>query len=213
MNGRSDAFDPIWGSLGAPSSHANGGWPAPNGDDTEGAPVEVELLGDGLHVSGEIHTGQFDRLSGWLNMQAGFVKVRNSENLDPDRDADQARETSTLWVRLNQIVLVVDRSAIERIRPGAPIVQKLRREVSLSTRAFELHGGLHLHADGAMAHFLEATDPRFLAISDVTVRWLSSSGRIAHFPFALVNREQLVTVIEVTDHATKDLVREEARSA
>jgi hypothetical protein len=212
MTVRSDTFDPVWGTLGAPSPTGNGGWPARN-DEEEGALVAVQLLGDGLHLLGEIHTGQFDRLSGWLNMQAGFIQVRNAVHIRPGDAPDEGHQKGTLWVRLNQIVLVIDRSAIQQIRPGAPIVQKERREVSMLTRAFELRGGIHLPADGSMAHFLEATDPHFLPATDVTVRWMSSPAHVARFPFALVNREQLVTVVEETEQATHDLVREEVRSA
>jgi glyoxylase-like metal-dependent hydrolase (beta-lactamase superfamily II) len=106
-----------------------------------------------------------------------------------------------------------DRSAIRRVRPGAPIVQKQRRRVSIVTRGFELQGNIHVHADGDMAQYLEASEPHFLPITDLTVRWLSDPARVAQFPFALVNREQLVSVIEESGPPASGLTDEEARSA
>jgi hypothetical protein len=209
-------FDPVWGSLGAPREQGNGVWPGESDEQIDGVFVDVELLGDGFHLSGQVHLGQFDRLSGWLNMQSGFIQVRHARQVragqanDADTDAEQA---GTLWVRLNQIVVVADRSAIGQVRSGAPIVQKQRRKVSIVTRGYALSGNVHVHAHGEIAQFLEATDPRFLPITELTVRWLAGPVLVARFPFAMVNREQLVTFLEERDAPAAGVEPQEVRSA
>jgi hypothetical protein len=42
----------------------------------------------------------------------------------------------------------------------------------------------------------ESPDPHFLPMTDLTVHWLSDASAIARFPFAMVNRHQLVTVMD-----------------
>jgi hypothetical protein len=100
-----------------------------------------------------------------------------------------------------------------RVRPGAPIVEKLRRKVTVLARGFEIRGNVHVHAHGQIAQFLEATDPRFLPITELTVRRLSGSGPPARFSAAMVNREQFVTFLEASELPESDLERQEVRSA
>lgn len=205
MSGRIDTelgippvFDPIWGTLGAPGPHGADGWHARNEEGADGVPVDVVVLGDGFQISGQVQTGQFDRLSSWLNVQSGFIPLRNAVHVEPGRartaDPDQAR--GTLWVRVDQIVMVAERSAVQQPRPGAPIVRKERRQVVIVTPGYQLRGNIHVHAHGAMAQFLDSPDQRFLPVTDVTVRWLSGDGPVARFQIAMVNREQLVTVLD-----------------
>ena len=208
-------LDPIWGTLGSPTSQGSVQWLGPTEETAEQAAIDVELLADRFHLTGQVQTGRFDRLSGWLNMQSGFIQVQNAVPVDPGRAGapSSGRREANQWVRLDQIVVVADRSAIRRVRPGAPIVQKQRRRVSVVTRGYELEGNIHIHADGDMAQYLEASEPHFLAMTDLTVHWLSDAARIAQFPFALVNREQLVSVIEESGPPASGLTGEEARSA
>jgi hypothetical protein len=49
-----------------------------------------------------------------------------------------------------------------------------------------------------MSQFLESPDPRFLPITELTVHWLSDAAMVARFPFAMVNRQQLVTILDET---------------
>jgi len=84
---------------------------------------EVEIFGNGFQISGQIHTGQFDRLSGWINMQSGFIAIRDALHVHPGKagapDLDQRK--GTLRVRLSQIVMMAERSAVQAPRPGAPV--------------------------------------------------------------------------------------------
>ena len=47
-----------------------------------------------------------------------------------------------------------------------------------------------------MKQFLETPDPHFLPMTDLAVRSLIDDTLVSHFPFAMVNREQLITVID-----------------
>ena len=58
----------------------------------------------------------------------------------------------------------------------------------------------------SMARFLETPDPHFLPVTDVTVRWVTNPTLVARFPFALLNRQQLLTILDEPQAAT---VREE----
>jgi hypothetical protein len=191
-------FDPVWGTLGAPSPDSQNGWLGGEDEVPEGVPIGVEIFGNGFQISGQLWTGQFDRLSDWLNMQSGFIQIHDALQVHlglPDApDPDQRR--GTLWVRLDQVAIVAERSAAQQNRPGAPVVQKQRRKVSIVTPGYSLQGNIHVHAHGSMAQFLDAPDPHFIPVTDLTVRWLSTSTLLARFPFALVNREHLVTILD-----------------
>ena len=191
-------FDPVWGTLGAPTAQPEGDWLARDEDGLDGVAVDVEIFGAGFQVSGQIRTGQFDRLSDWLNMQTGFIQVRNAWHVHLGQISAPApdQRKGTLWVRLNQVVLVAERSPVVQNRPGAPVVQKQRRVVSMVTPGYNIAGSVHIHAYGSMVQFLESPDPHFLPVTDLTLRWLSDPAMIARFPFAMVNRDQLVTILD-----------------
>lgn len=197
-SGTPPGFDPVWGTLGAPPSEGDDSWLARGQEEVEGVVVDVEVFGNGFQICGQIRTGQFDRLSDWLNMQTGFIQVRDawSVHLGQTDAPDPNGRKGTLWARVNQIVMMAERSAVQRDRPGAPVVEKQRREVSIVTPGYELRGRIHVHANGSMSQFLESPDPHFLPVTDLTVHWLADAALVAHFSFAMVNREQLVTVLD-----------------
>jgi hypothetical protein len=69
--------DSVRGTLSPATSPYDEIWPARKAA-VEGVFVDVELLGTGFHFGGQIHTGRFDRLSGWINIQSGFVEVHDA---------------------------------------------------------------------------------------------------------------------------------------
>jgi hypothetical protein len=210
-NSNSAAFDPVWGTLGSPSAGTEEDWAVRDDPMPGGVAVDIELFGNGFQISGQLHTGQFDRLSDWINMQTGFIQVRDAllvqQSLASAADADRPR--GPLWVRLDQVAMIAERSPSQPSRPGAPVVQKRRRRVSMITPGYTLSGSIHVHAHGSMAQFLETPDPHFLPVTDVTVRWVSNPTLVARFPFALLNRQQLVTILDEPEAAT---AREEERA-
>lgn len=192
-------FDPIWGTLGSPIDEEIDPWATGTNDpELEGPTVDVEMFGDGFQITGRLHTGQFDRLSDWLNMQTGFIQVQDAclTRLGRSNGPDPDDQQGTLWVRMNQVVMVAERALVQQARPGAPVVQKQRRTVTVVTPGYTLHGSLHVHARGSMKQYLETPDPHFIPLTDVTVRWLSDTTLVNRFPFALINREQLVSILD-----------------
>jgi hypothetical protein len=194
-------FDPVWGTLGAPGSHGNSDWEArPDEGDEEGVLVEVEIFGEGFQVSGTIRTGQFGRLSDWVNMQNGFIQVRDAwhVHLGQDQAPNSDDRKGTLWVRLDQVVLIAERVATRPQANGAAVVQKQKRMAAIVAHGYTVRGNLFLHAYGSMKQFLESPDPHFLPMTDLALRWLSNAALTARYPFAMINREQVVTVLDET---------------
>jgi hypothetical protein len=192
-------FDPIWGTLGPPASPTAEQWSSNDTDpELDGPAVDVEMFGDGFQITGRLHTGQFDRLSDWLNMQTGFIKVQDASltRLGRANGPDPDNQRGMLWVRLNQVVFIAERALVQQARPGAVVVQKQRRTVTAVTPGYTLHGNLHVHAHGSMKQYLESPDPRFIPLTDVSVRWLSDPTLMNRFPFGLINRDQLITVLD-----------------
>jgi hypothetical protein len=204
--GTPPGFDPVWGTLGAPAQQGGDDWGDRRDEAVDGQAVDVEILGNGFQISGRIQTGQFERLSDWLNVQSGFIQVRDAAHVNLGRaDAvDPGQRRGTLFVRLDQVVMVAERSAGRTGRSGGLVVQKQPRRVSIVTPGYHLKGNIHLVAYGSMTQFLESPDPHFLPITDVTVSWLSDAALAARFPFAVVNRDQLVTVLDESEAPAGD---------
>lgn len=192
-------FDPIWGSLGPTRQGGGDDWLSRSTEEEpEGIAVDVEIIGAGFQISGQIHTGQFDRLSDWINMQTGFIQVRDAwhVHLGQGNQPDPDQRRGTLWVRLEQVVLVAERAVAQAARPGAPVVQKQKRRVSIVTPGYALKCNLYLHTYGSMKQFLESPDPHFIPVTEMAVRWLNDPAMAARFPFAMINRAQLVTILD-----------------
>ena len=197
--GAAPGFDPVWGTLGAPSAATGDPWVGRPRDSEESGPtVDVDIFGDGFEIAGQIRAGQFSRLSDWLNMQQGFIPVQNASivHLGHGNLPDQDEQTGTLWLRLDKIVLVAERATVQAVRPGAVVVQKERRRVTIVTPGYSLRGHLHVHEYSSMKQVLESPDPHFLPLTELVVRKLAENTLVIRFPFALVNREQLISVLD-----------------
>ena len=209
--GGAPGCDPVWGTLGSPDAQANDPWRANSQEaDDEGMAFDVEIFGDGFQVSGRLVTGQFDRLSDWLNMKSGFIQVQDAMHVHlgdaPVSDREESR--GTLWVRLDQVVMVAERTNIQQARPGAPVVQKQRRKVSIVPPGYIQEGSLHVHAFGSMKEYLEPTEPHFLPITEVTVHWLSDPTLVARLPFAVINRREMITILDEPSAPAEDSARD-----
>jgi hypothetical protein len=209
------AFGEVWGTLGTPIAQGDLGWQGRGNAPQAGATADIELLGDGFHLAGQVDLGQFDRLSGWLSMQTSFIRVLEAVPLPTGHAAGSATRQGkrTIWVRLCQVVAVAERSTVKQVRPGAPIVPKQRRAVTVLTHAHELRGNLHIHDNGSIAEFLAAPEPAFVPMTELAVRWLSGKGGSIGFPFAMINRDQIVTVVDEVDAPVVEAGLTEARSA
>jgi hypothetical protein len=162
-----------------------------------GALVEVDVFCDGFRISGWIDTGQFERLSDWINMKSGFIGVLRENPAAADAPAGESGQAGgTRWVRLSGVVLVAEHEGamLEQGWRPVPVVQKEKVRVSMVTPGYRLDGDLHVHADGSLCEYLSVPEPRFLPVTDVTVLSRSDATQAARFRFALVSREHLVLV-------------------
>jgi hypothetical protein len=189
-------FDPVWGTLGP--AHAADAWQAPAESVEAGPIVDVDIFGDGFQISGQVSTGQFPRLSDWLNMQQGFFQVREASisHLGSGNMPDPDHQRGTMWVRIDQVVLVAERAGANTSRNDTLVVQKQKRRATIVTPGYSLRGNIHVHAHGSMKQFLETPDPHFIPITDLLVRWTSDPMLMGRFPFALVNRQQLISLFD-----------------
>ena len=62
------------------------------------------------------------------------------------------------------------------------------------TRSHIIDGDVFMQRDGSIMSFVDATDPRFIPMSDVRVRWVSDRKLAARYPFALLQRSQILGV-------------------
>jgi hypothetical protein len=211
-NGMPPGFDPVWGTLGGPAAPAADAWAGGADESLQGPTADVEIFGTGFQIAGQVRTGQFDRLSDWLNVQTGFVQVHEASHVSLGREEapEPERDRGTLWVRVDQIVLVAERATPQQPRGGAMVVQKMRRKVSIVTPGYNLRGNIHVHAASTMKQFLETPEPRFLPLTEVTVRWLDNPRLAARYPFAVINRLQLITVLDEPTSPTGEAGRAEA---
>jgi hypothetical protein len=80
--------------------------------------------------------------------------------------------------------------------------------VTVVTPGFSMKGNLHVHAYGSMKQVLESPDPHFLPLTELVVRRLAENTLVIRIPFALVNREQLISVFDESAASAGESVEE-----
>ena len=169
------------------------------GDQAAGEGVEreayLELIGTHLRASGVADVRRFRRISDYVNMLDGFFRLRDVVLLD--RTGDPTRITMPeLRVRLDDVAIVAQ-LVVEPLPPatdGHVVVVKQQRRLVVMTRAHIIYGYVYIHEHGSLMQFVDSTDPKFIPMSNVRVRWLSDRRLAARFPFALVQRSQILGV-------------------
>ena len=205
--------DPIWGT----------GIPPAGLEERGGTEAKLELIGERLRAQGVADLGRFRRLTDYVNMLQGFFTLRDVILLSRSGAATRLAMPE-LRVRLDDVAILAQRQTEGPQRDeGAVVLEKVRQHLVLMTPAHLVSGDVHVHAGGSLLHFVDSTDPRFIPMSDVRVRWLDDRTRVGHFEFALVHRAKIVGVAteglrggaeEPTgDEPTADEVAEEDRVA
>ena len=77
---------------------------------------------------------------------------------------------------------------------GTVFIEKRPQRLVLLTRSHLIDGDVSIAADGSVMTFVDATDPKFIPMSDVRVRWVSDRKLAARYPSALVQRSQILGV-------------------
>lgn len=180
---RSDDDDPIWSTNLAPL------------EEIGGQEESLELLGNRLRASGVARLGRFRRLTDYVNFLEGFFTLHEVTLLS--RAGEPTKITMPeLRVQLDDVGLIAQRQATDlpALQDSNIQIEKVSQHLVLMTRAHIVAGDVHVHAGGSLLHFVDSTDPRFIPMSDVRVRWLDDHALVGHFPFALVQRSQILGV-------------------
>jgi hypothetical protein len=73
-------------------------------------------------------------------------------------------------------------------------VAKVPQRLVLMTRAHIIYGSTYIHADASLMAFVDSADPKFIPMTKVSVRWLADRRLAARYPFALIQRTQILGV-------------------
>lgn len=160
--------------------------------------VELELVGSHVHASGRLHIGPFQRLTDYVNVHAGSL-VLTDVALGQDEPDGHWLELRRMRVRLDEVAVIAERTRMSPMltRPGNPALQvpKHPYRIVATTRDQLLTGHLHLHPEASVDDFVDSDEPRFIPLTDVSLRSLTERSRpVASYPFALVQRRHLLAV-------------------
>jgi hypothetical protein len=166
------------------------------GDEDEGGGDQyVEMIGSQLWVAGTINLGRFRRVSDFVNIAQGYLVMRDVMVLT--QTGESTRLTLPELRVLPDDIAVVGQHAVDRSgSTGASdaMIEKRVQRLVVVTRSHMIDGDVFIHGDGTIMSFVDATDPRFIPMTDVRVRWVSDRKLAAKYPFALVQRAQILGV-------------------
>ncbi len=179
------------------SSDAWGSGGGAFGEEGEGGGEQyLELIGSQLWVAGMVNLGRFRRVSDLVNLVLGYLILRDVVVLTRTGEATKLT-LPELRIVPDDIVVV---GQVEDDKPqgssseSSSFIEKTARRLVVLTRSLIIDGDVFLHGDASIMAFVEATDPKFIPMSDVRVRWVSDRRLAAHYGFALVQRSQILGV-------------------
>jgi hypothetical protein len=155
----------------------------------------IELIGTQLWVAGMVNLGRFRRVSDFVNIVQGYIVMRDVVVLT--RGGDATRLTLPELRVLPDDVAVVGQLATDgsgSTGDTGALIEKTSQRLVLLTRAHVIDGDVFIHGDGSIMSFVDATDPKFIPMTNVRVRWVSDRKLAARYPFALVQRTQILGV-------------------
>jgi hypothetical protein len=165
------------------------------GDDEGGGEQYIELIGTELWVAGMVDLGRFRRVSDFVNIVQGYLAIRDVVVLT--RTGDATRLTMPELRVLPDDIAVVGQLGTDR--PAAAsgqgvFIEKVKQRLVVLTRSHIIDGDVFIQRDGSIMSFVDATDPKFIPMSEVRVRWVSDRKLAARYPFALLQRSQILGV-------------------
>ena len=177
-----------WGSVSA-------GFEGQSAVGEGGGEEYLELIGSRLRVAGMVDLGRFRRVSDFVNLVPGHIVLRDvvvlsrraSRRGSRCPSCASCRRTSRSWASWPTTRA---RSSGE----GGVFIEKRPHRIVLLTRSHLIDGEVFIQADGSVMAFVDATDPKFIPMTDVRVRWISDRKLAARYPFALVQRSQIIGV-------------------
>jgi hypothetical protein len=164
-------------------------------EEAGGGEEYLELIGSNLWVAGTVDLGRFRRVSDFVNIVQGYLLVRDVVVLS--HDGETTRLTMPELRVLPDDLAVVGQLEDDRPQASADsglLIEKRRQRLVVMTRSHLIDGDVFIHGDGSIMAFVDATDPKFIPMTDVRVRWLIDRKLAARYPFALVQRSQILGV-------------------
>lgn len=156
------------------------------------ATARVELIGTHLRAQGSVDLGHFRRLSDYVNVLEGFFTIHDVVLLS--RLGDPTRVTfPDFRVRLDDIA-IVGQSVDEDPHSEERMIPKQRRRLVVTTGAHIIYGYAYMHEQASLTAFVDSTDPEFMPMTNVRVRWLADRRLAGRFPFALIQRRKIIGV-------------------
>lgn len=175
------------------------GWD-PLGPGSADAPVKsepIELVGPHLRVAGCISLLRFTRLSDLVNHARGYVKITDARLLRRNGEPTDL-VVPELMVNQDEITFLGQKEEEVSTAPTGlaggmdrPLMERVPRHLVIFTPGHTLTGTIHVFSEMDIETFVDAADPRFIALVNVTARSLADRRVISHFGLVLVNRTQM----------------------
>jgi hypothetical protein len=165
------------------------------GEDDGGGEQYIELIGSQLWVAGMVDLGRFRRVSDFVNIVQGYLVLRDVVVLTRTGEATRLAMPE-LRVLPDDIAVVgqLGTDAPAQATGAGVFIEKVKQRLVVLTRSHIIDGDVYIQRDGTVMSFVDATDPRFIPMSDVRVRWVSDRKLAARYPFALMQRSQILGV-------------------
>ena len=177
----------------------------------------VELVGTNLRLTGAVALGRFGRLSDLINASRGYIRVKDAQLLQRNGEPTNL-VLSELMVDQDEISFIAQPQA-QAPEPGAAggfiepsfgdnIEARQAREFVMFTPGHTVTGKVHIFGQTDLAGFVDATDPRFVPVTEVTTRSLADRRIVSRYDFVLINRTQMIAAAEVGSRdaiATQDI--------
>ena len=165
-------------------------------DEGEGGGEQyLEMIGSQLWVAGVVDLGRFRRVSDFINLSQGYIVLKDGVMLT--RTGDATRLAIPELRVLPDDIAIVGQLSDEKSggSSGAgTFVEKTATRFVAITRSLMVDGDVFIQGVGSIMAFVEATDPKFIPMSNVRVRWLADRRLAARFPFALLQRSQILGI-------------------
>ncbi|MHB8892367.1 MAG: hypothetical protein ACYC65_10035 [Candidatus Limnocylindrales bacterium] len=152
----------------------------------------VELVGPHLRIQGMMATGNFRRLSDFVNHHDGLFRIHDATVLR--RNGDPTNVTMPdVWVAPLEVTLIAQRT-LDPLSGETPefTVPKRRDALIVVTPGHTITAEIYIPQDAQLSVFIESTDPRFVPMTNVRTRSLADRRVVARYPFALLNRRHIV---------------------
>jgi len=173
-----------WGDKGAFGAEGEGG-----------GEQYLEMIGSQLWVAGMVDLGRFRRVSDFVNLIDGYMVLKDVIVLTRTGDATRLA-IPELRILSDDIAIVgqlLDDKTAGPVDESA-FIEKTTQRLVVITRTLMIDGDIFIHGEGSIMAFVDAVDPKFIPMNNVRVRWRSDRRLAARFPFALVQRSQILGV-------------------